>query len=362
MDFPAEAQDRYRLEPGDLIINEGGSYVGRSAMWRGELEECYYQKALHRARPLKYERDTAEFLYFIMEMATQRSVFIAGGNQTTIDHLTAEQLRSYRFPFPPLNEQQAIVSFLEPLIQNFEKLDKKIDQSIDRLAEYRAALVTAAVTGKIASLLTAEAPKPAQRQAPAAFKRAVLAAHIADTLCDHPSFGRVKFQKLLHLCEAHLGVEEVAGHYQRDAAGPFDAQMMQSVHAQIERPGWFIIEKRDGGKGTLYRRGDKVDAYKPHFDRTFGDRRQAIDDLLSLFGPMTTQQAEIVSTTFAAWNDLLLECQTPTDAQIVDLILNDWTDTKRQITPDRWYAALGWMREKRLVPRGVGEHTKKKQQ
>lgn len=153
MDFPPEAQERYRLEPGDLLINEGGSYVGRSAMWRGELAECYYQKALHRARPLNDERDTAEFLYFIMEMATQRSVFIAGGNQTTIDHLTAEQLRAYRFPFPPLTEQEAIVAFLEPRIQSFEALDEQINRSIERLTEYRAALVTAAVTGKIKALL-----------------------------------------------------------------------------------------------------------------------------------------------------------------------------------------------------------------
>jgi type I restriction enzyme, S subunit len=48
MNFPRDARERYRLRPGDLIVNEGGSYVGRSAIWRGELTECYYQKALHR--------------------------------------------------------------------------------------------------------------------------------------------------------------------------------------------------------------------------------------------------------------------------------------------------------------------------
>lgn len=92
MDFPPEAQARYRLQSGDLMVNEGGSYVGRSAIWRGELEECYYQKALHRLRPFKRDTDTAEFFYYVMEMATRNNVFIAGGNQTTIDHLTAEKL------------------------------------------------------------------------------------------------------------------------------------------------------------------------------------------------------------------------------------------------------------------------------
>ncbi|MEE5090005.1 restriction endonuclease subunit S [Xanthomonas euvesicatoria] len=104
MDFPPEAQKRYRLAPGDLLVNEGGSYVGRSAIFRGEIEECYYQKALHRLRPFDAGSDTADFLYFVMESATNNFLFEGGGNQTTIDHLTAEQFRHYRFAFPPLRK------------------------------------------------------------------------------------------------------------------------------------------------------------------------------------------------------------------------------------------------------------------
>ena len=33
MDFPPEAQIRYRLNPGDLLVNEGGGNVGRSSIW-----------------------------------------------------------------------------------------------------------------------------------------------------------------------------------------------------------------------------------------------------------------------------------------------------------------------------------------
>lgn len=149
MDFPPAAQQRYRLQPGDLLVNEGGSYVGRSAIWRGELEECYYQKALHRLRPLYRSRDTADFLYYVMEAATKNDVFAAGGNQTTIDHLTAEQLRRYRFPFPPLADQTAIVAQLNAALKRNDENGSLIQASIDRLTEYRAALITAAVTGKL---------------------------------------------------------------------------------------------------------------------------------------------------------------------------------------------------------------------
>lgn len=101
MDFSAGDRLRFNLLPGDLLVNEGGSYVGRSAIWRGQIAECFYQKALHRVRPRQPERDSAEFLLWLMWFATKQGVFVARGNQTTIDHLTAEALRRYRFAFPP---------------------------------------------------------------------------------------------------------------------------------------------------------------------------------------------------------------------------------------------------------------------
>ena len=81
MDFDPSIRDRFRLTPGDLLINEGGSYPGRSAIWKGELEECYFQKALHRLRPCNTTTDTTRFFFYIMAWATALGVFTAGGNQ-----------------------------------------------------------------------------------------------------------------------------------------------------------------------------------------------------------------------------------------------------------------------------------------
>ncbi len=158
MDFPPEAQARYKLLPGDLLVNEGGSYVGRSAIWRGEIEECYYQKALHRLRPLTAS-DTAEFLLNVMEMATHSGVFVAAGNQTTIDHLTAEQLRAHRFAFPPVEEQRQIVKALKKYLEKLRMLLAEAEAGTVILKERRSALISAAVTGKIdvRGLVAAEA-------------------------------------------------------------------------------------------------------------------------------------------------------------------------------------------------------------
>lgn len=148
MDFPPDAQLRYRLRSGDLMVNEGGSYVGRSAIWRGQLDECYYQKALHRLRP-RTVNDTTEFFYYVMEMATQRGVFVAEGNQTTIDHLTAEQLRRKRFAFPPRQEQSAIAEYLNIELDRASKVIESAESAMSLLRERRSALISAAVSGKI---------------------------------------------------------------------------------------------------------------------------------------------------------------------------------------------------------------------
>ena len=147
MDFPPPERDRYRVRPGDLLVCEGGE-VGRTAMWTGTLEECFYQKALHRVRP-RFESETPRFFYFLMYALTKRGVFNAGGNPNTIDHLTAIQLRHYRVAFPPRLEQSLIGDQLDRETAKIDALVAKVRTAINHLKDYRTALISAAVTGKI---------------------------------------------------------------------------------------------------------------------------------------------------------------------------------------------------------------------
>ena len=147
MDFPPSVRNRYLLRPEDLLVCEGGE-VGRTAIWGGELDECFYQKAIHRVRPW-FDSEIPRFFYFLMYGLAKRGVFTAGGNPNTINHLTAVQLRHYRLPFPATGEQRAIAAFLDRETARIDALIAKIRQAIDHLKEFRSALISAAVTGKI---------------------------------------------------------------------------------------------------------------------------------------------------------------------------------------------------------------------
>jgi len=147
MDFAPSERSRYQLRLGDLLVCEGGE-VGRTAMWRGGIEECFYQKAIHRIRPLS-EAECSRFFYYFMHAAAKSGVFVAGGNPNTIAHLTAVQLRHCRYPFPPGEEQVAAAALLDRETARIDDLMTKNHQAIDLLKEYRAALISSAVTGQI---------------------------------------------------------------------------------------------------------------------------------------------------------------------------------------------------------------------
>ncbi len=147
MDFDPIERRKFALLPGDLLVCEGGE-VGRSALWHGELEECYFQKAVHRLRP-KSDTEEPRFLYYILYAASQLRVFEIEGNRSTIVHLTAEKLRKHRFGFPSLDEQRMISSYLDRETNRIDRLIRKIQQHLQKLQEYRTALISAAVTGQI---------------------------------------------------------------------------------------------------------------------------------------------------------------------------------------------------------------------
>jgi type I restriction enzyme S subunit len=146
MDISPAEYPRYTIRTGDLLVCEGGE-VGRASIV-GKFDGVIgYQKALHRLRALRVDEDPF-FMCFLLEWAAQAGVFNAGGI-STIAHLTGEQLRKYRFPNPPQNEQQLIVQYLQRETEKNSHLQREVETAITRLTEYRQALITSAVTGKI---------------------------------------------------------------------------------------------------------------------------------------------------------------------------------------------------------------------
>ncbi|MEV0777560.1 restriction endonuclease subunit S [Streptomyces sp. NPDC050428] len=144
MDFSADEVSRYSARQGDLLVCEGGAGVAEAAVWDGRLQECYFQKSLHRVR--RAGPVPVEWLMYWLRLAKACGVFEAEGNIATIPHLTGEQLRQYRIPIPI--DGDSLVKRTGEEIARLTSVRTKLRQAQTLLAERRQALITAAVTGQ----------------------------------------------------------------------------------------------------------------------------------------------------------------------------------------------------------------------
>ncbi|MFZ4550246.1 MAG: restriction endonuclease subunit S [Aquabacterium sp.] len=146
MDIMADELPRYTIQENDVLVCEGGE-VGRSAVVGQVQDVVGYQKAVHRLRGDQL-LEIPRFIYYTMLWAVNTGVFAVEG-ASTIAHLTADQLRRYHFPQPPMTEQRDIADWLDIEVAKVETLVKAAAAAIAHLTEYRTALITAAVTGQI---------------------------------------------------------------------------------------------------------------------------------------------------------------------------------------------------------------------
>ncbi len=109
MDFQEKDRDTFRLKHGDLLICEGGE-IGRAAIWRNEISECYFQKALHRIRP-KSKLATAEYLLHLMWFFAKNGGFKNHATSATIAHLTGVKLKEMVIPLPPIEAQKKFSNY-----------------------------------------------------------------------------------------------------------------------------------------------------------------------------------------------------------------------------------------------------------
>ncbi|POZ50573.1 hypothetical protein [Methylovulum psychrotolerans] len=58
--FSQKERSQLTLQSDDLLISEGGD-VGRSALWRGEIDNCHFQNSINRVRAR--ESNSGGYLY-----------------------------------------------------------------------------------------------------------------------------------------------------------------------------------------------------------------------------------------------------------------------------------------------------------
>ena len=328
------------LEIGDLLVSMTGN-LGRVCIVTEQ--NCVMN---YRVGKLFVKGADKYFIFHALNQKMFADAMTSKGKGAAQLNISKDDIYSFEIVIPnDIAEQSAIANVLTTMDNEIESLEEERDKYI----RVKEGMMQKLLTGQI-RLVETEAKvmaMPKMKGANVHFKRSVLAAEIANRLCEEPTFGHVKMEKLIFLTE-HLCHIDTGSHYHRDAAGPYDNTALRSIDKQMKQHQWFALTKKD--KGYRYQPMDKRGDHKKYFDKYYASVLPMFDKVIETFKTSSTEQCEIVATLYSAWNDLLHRSQPFTDDDILNEVLNHWHDSKKRISSSRWQKALDWMRKNGFVP------------
>lgn len=162
MNFAPEDFKRFRLQSGDLLLNEasGSQFeVGKPAIWRDEISDCCIQNTLIRVRPLV---PISEFLYYQFLWNAKSGTLGNASKGIGIHHLGNQLLAEWLLRLPPVEEQKEIIFRIQKLLKTADCIQQiyqevkvyldQLDQSILAKA-FRGELVPQDPNDEPASIL-----------------------------------------------------------------------------------------------------------------------------------------------------------------------------------------------------------------
>ncbi len=354
--IPEDAEGaRTKLQANDLLFSIT-AYLGSVAIVPKSLGEAYISQHVALCR-LSETAPDAKWLGYLALSEVGKTHFDLRAYGGTKIQLSLPDVSTLPVLVPPAAEQDELLAWLDNELGKHLALEAEADAAIVLLIERRAALISAAVTGKIdVRGYTKVLPFSIDR----ARARGLIATEIIERSAHQSTFGRVKFQKIAFLAEAHVGIDELEGSYTREAAGPLDRTLIDEMESGAHSIAG-IEHEQPGGPGTTvsYRLGQQGGTHRKELTDWLGAERTAnLDKLIADCAILTTKQAEAVATLYGVWNDALSEGTSPTDDEIISSFLSDWHPEKRaKFRASELPEWLRWMRRHGVVPTGTGPTT-----
>lgn len=150
MFFKDDQLARYGLEPGDVLVCEGGE-PGRASVWNGKVPGLKYQKALHRVR--FYGETEPRYLVILLEYLANTGRLDRWFTGSTIKHFTRESFISLPIPIPPFAEQKHIVAEVERHLSVIEELETTVEANLTRADRLRQSVLKKGFSGELVGVL-----------------------------------------------------------------------------------------------------------------------------------------------------------------------------------------------------------------
>lgn len=338
-----EISKRSYVEKYDILFSMIGGNIGNQVMVNDDQDFSVKNVAL-----FKYYDRKLTIPFFVKKytenLAYSLQATAVGGAQPFV---ALGALRNLVLALPPLSEQHRIVAKVDALMAMCDQLKTRIQQANQQQQTIADALVTQALKPATAEIIDL------------ATYRAAVTCNIIKRMQHNHAFGRTFAMKLLYLSQQHIGFETHL-EFEREAAGPFDKWIYDFERDGIAA-GWFgRVEKSlsNGHTKIEYQVKSAIDEPVAFMNRVGSrEQRNELDRLFALFADKKTEEAEIVATLFAAWNDFLFDGVSPTDEQIIQEVRENWHSSKERFSPEQLIKWLNWLRGNNIVPTGKGSKT-----
>ena len=328
------------IDIGDLVVHGMDGFAGAIGISdsRG--------KASPVLNVLDTEQNKRYIMYYLRSMA-YNDVFIAlaTGIRVRSCDLRWNKLAELIYPLPPTQEQEAIVQYIDSVLECVNAVITNKKQQIATIEEYKKSLIFEYVTGK----------KEVPSQTVIIDPKVILAGTILNKLGTNLK-GKIQVQKIMYLCETMLGLP-FQTQYFRYQHGPYDKNI-DTYLAELNSNQWFVIQDNSPMNCC---KGDKFSDFENEHLTAFSEYNAEIEKIVSFIAPMKTSQAERIATLFAVWNDFIIDgVINPPDEQIINEVVTKWTPNKANSEKKTWQGTLDKMKKNGIIPKGFGKHTQPK--
>jgi type I restriction enzyme S subunit len=151
MELTDEEIDKYKLEPGDFLVNRVNSkkLVGKAAPIPAGLETCVYESKNIRVR---LDNDfEPKYLHYWFHIFRRR--YFTNILQQTVGQasITQKQIQNMPLPIPPAEEQSEIVNRVESCLSIVDEVKKSIQTENNRSESLKQSLLKEAFRGNLLS-------------------------------------------------------------------------------------------------------------------------------------------------------------------------------------------------------------------
>ena len=118
---------RYSLQPGDVLMTEGGDFdkLGRGGVWKGQISPCLHQNHVFAVRPAS-DKLNSDYLAALAASDYGRKYFLSCAKRTTnLASINSSQLKAFPVLLPSLSVQNEIAKVVDAVNAKIAVLEEK---------------------------------------------------------------------------------------------------------------------------------------------------------------------------------------------------------------------------------------------